>query len=61
MPPCFLQLLSDTERTPVDSLRDRHVHHPKHKVYEADVHNLTHKVERYVWAAVALSHRPRGS
>lgn len=49
MSPCYLQLLSDAERTPLDSLRDRHVHHPKHKVYEADVRNLTHKVQRYVF------------
>lgn len=61
MSPCFLQLLSDTERTPLDSLRDRHVHHPKHKVYETDVQNLTDKVERYVTAAVALSHQPQGN
>lgn len=48
MSPCYLQLLSDAERTPLDSLRDRHVHHPKHRVYEADVRNLTDKVQRYV-------------
>ncbi|XP_056872223.1 uncharacterized protein knl1 isoform X1 [Takifugu flavidus] len=40
------RLLSDTERTLLDSLRDRHVHHPKHKVYETDVQNLTHQVAR---------------
>lgn len=60
---CFyLQLLSDPERTPLDSLKDRHIHHPKHKVYEADVQNLTEKVEGYVSiGAAALNHHPRGT
>lgn len=44
----YLQLLSETERTPLDSLKDRHIHHPKQKVYEINVLNLTDKVEGYV-------------
>lgn len=45
---CFLQLLSDTDRTPMDLLKDRHINRPKQLVYETDVLNLTEKVEGYV-------------
>lgn len=44
----FLQLLSDTERTPMDLLKDRHIYRPRHLVYEKDVFNLTEKVDGYV-------------
>lgn len=44
----FLQLLSDTDRTPMDLLKDRHINRPKHTVYETNVLNLTEKVEGYV-------------
>ncbi|XP_026174572.1 uncharacterized protein knl1 [Mastacembelus armatus] len=39
------RLLSDTDRTPMDLLRDRHINHPKQMVYATDVRNLTEKVE----------------
>lgn len=45
---CFLQLLSDTDRTPMDLLKDRHVNRPKQMVYETNVLSLTEKVEGYV-------------
>lgn len=51
----YLQLLSDAEQTPLGSLKDRHIHHPKHKVYETDVLNLTEKVEGYVSIGGVLS------
>lgn len=44
----FLQLLSDTERTPMDLLKDRHIYRPRHLVYEKDVFDLTEKVDGYV-------------
>lgn len=43
-----MQFLSDTERTPMDLLIDRHINRPKQLVYETDVLNLTEKVEGYV-------------
>uniref|UniRef100_A0A8C4GIP2 Knl1 C-terminal RWD domain-containing protein n=1 Tax=Dicentrarchus labrax TaxID=13489 RepID=A0A8C4GIP2_DICLA len=39
------RLLSDTERTPIDLLKDRLINRPKQTVYETDVLNLTEKVE----------------
>ncbi|XP_028997258.1 uncharacterized protein knl1 isoform X2 [Betta splendens] len=38
--------LLNTDRTPFDLLKDRHINLPKQRVYEADVFNLTEKVER---------------
>lgn len=51
----YLQLPSDTERTPLESMKDRHIHHPRHKVYEANVLGLTQKVEGYVSTGGAAS------
>lgn len=45
---CFLQLLSETDTTAMDSLKDRHISRPKQMVYESDVLTLTEKVEGYV-------------
>ncbi|XP_026197742.1 kinetochore scaffold 1 isoform X2 [Anabas testudineus] len=39
------RLSSDTDRTPMDLLKDRHINRPKQMVYETDVLNLTEKVE----------------
>ncbi|KAG7222700.1 hypothetical protein INR49_026309 [Caranx melampygus] len=39
------RLLSDTDRTPMDLLKDRHISRPKQMVYETNVQNLTEKVE----------------
>ncbi|XP_030576718.1 uncharacterized protein knl1 isoform X2 [Archocentrus centrarchus] len=39
------RLLSDTETTPMDLLKDKHISRPKQMVYEMDVFNLTEKVE----------------
>ncbi|XP_035851233.1 kinetochore scaffold 1 isoform X4 [Sander lucioperca] len=39
------RLLSDTDRTPMDLLKDRHINRPKQMVYETDVLNLTEMVE----------------
>ncbi|XP_054474626.1 uncharacterized protein knl1 [Anoplopoma fimbria] len=39
------RLLSDTDRTPMDLLKERHIDRPKQMVYETDVLNLTEKVE----------------
>ncbi|XP_070844194.1 outer kinetochore KNL1 complex subunit KNL1 [Chaetodon trifascialis] len=39
------RLLSDTDRTPMDLLKDRHINRPKQMVYETNVLNLTEKVE----------------
>ncbi|XP_028460214.1 uncharacterized protein knl1 [Perca flavescens] len=39
------RLLSDTDRTPMDLLKDRHINRPKQTVYETDVLNLTEMVE----------------
>ncbi|XP_059212452.1 uncharacterized protein knl1 [Centropristis striata] len=39
------RFLSDEDRTPLDLLKDRHINRPKQLVYEADVLNLTEKVE----------------
>ncbi|XP_035535175.1 kinetochore scaffold 1 [Morone saxatilis] len=39
------RLLSDTECTPMDLLKDRLINRPKQAVYETDVLNLTEKVE----------------
>ncbi|XP_058469554.1 uncharacterized protein knl1 isoform X2 [Solea solea] len=39
------KLLSDTEHTPIDVLKDRHISRPKQMAYEIDVLNLTEKVE----------------
>ncbi|KAG7508661.1 hypothetical protein JOB18_020445 [Solea senegalensis] len=39
------KLLSDTEHTPIDLLKDRHISRPKQMAYEMDVLNLTEKVE----------------
>ncbi|XP_034383038.1 kinetochore scaffold 1 isoform X3 [Cyclopterus lumpus] len=39
------RLLSDTDCTPMDLLKDRHIYLPKQMVYETDVLNLTEKVE----------------
>ncbi|KAE8286724.1 hypothetical protein D5F01_LYC14671 [Larimichthys crocea] len=39
------RLLSDTDRTPMDFLKDRHINRPKQMVYETNVLNLTEKVE----------------
>lgn len=50
----LLQLQSDTERTPLDSLKGRHIHHPKHRVYETNVLSLTEKVEGYVSVGAVL-------
>lgn len=38
----------------MDALKDRHIHHPKHKVYERNVLNLTEKVEGYVSVGAVL-------
>ncbi|XP_068433353.1 kinetochore scaffold 1 [Clinocottus analis] len=38
--------LSDTDHTPMDLLKDRHIYRPKQMVYETDVLNLTEHVER---------------
>ncbi|XP_035799526.2 kinetochore scaffold 1 isoform X2 [Amphiprion ocellaris] len=40
------RLLSDTDATSMDLLKDRHISRPKQMVYEADVLNLTEEVER---------------
>ncbi|XP_047430373.1 uncharacterized protein knl1 isoform X1 [Mugil cephalus] len=39
------RLMSETDTTPMDALKDRHVHRPKQTVYESDVLTLTEKVE----------------
>ncbi|XP_040921109.1 uncharacterized protein knl1 isoform X2 [Toxotes jaculatrix] len=39
------RLVSDTDRTAMDLLKDRHISRPKQMVYETDVLNLTEKVE----------------
>ncbi|XP_045916605.1 kinetochore scaffold 1 [Micropterus dolomieu] len=39
------RLLSDTDCTPMDLLKDRHINRPKQMVYETNVLNLTEKVE----------------
>ncbi|XP_033504979.2 uncharacterized protein knl1 [Epinephelus lanceolatus] len=39
------RLLSDTDRTPMDLLKDRHISWPKQMVYEKNVLSLTEKVE----------------
>ncbi|KAI3363664.1 hypothetical protein L3Q82_001283 [Scortum barcoo] len=39
------RLLSDTDRTPLDVLKDRHITRPKQMVYETNVLDLTEKVE----------------
>ncbi|XP_070782456.1 outer kinetochore KNL1 complex subunit KNL1 [Enoplosus armatus] len=39
------RLLSDTDRTPMDLLKDQHINRPKQMVYETNVQNLTEKVE----------------
>ncbi|XP_034436001.1 uncharacterized protein knl1 isoform X4 [Hippoglossus hippoglossus] len=39
------RILSDTERTEMDVLRERHICRPKQTVYETDVLSLTEKVE----------------
>ncbi|XP_042359963.1 kinetochore scaffold 1-like [Plectropomus leopardus] len=39
------RLLSDTDCTPMDLLRNRHISRPKQMVYEQNVLNLTEKVE----------------
>ncbi|XP_039981472.1 uncharacterized protein knl1 isoform X2 [Xiphias gladius] len=39
------RLLSDTDRTPMDLLKDRHIMRPKQMVYETNVVDLTEKVE----------------
>ncbi|XP_031717532.1 kinetochore scaffold 1 isoform X2 [Anarrhichthys ocellatus] len=39
------RLLSDTDCTPMDLWRDRHIYRPKQMVYETDVLNLTERVE----------------
>ncbi|XP_071323973.1 outer kinetochore KNL1 complex subunit KNL1 isoform X2 [Trachinotus anak] len=39
------RLLSDTDHTPMDLLKDRHISRPKQMVYETNVLNLTEKVE----------------
>nr|XP_061843156.1 uncharacterized protein knl1 [Nerophis lumbriciformis] len=36
---------SDTDRTPVDVMKDRLINRPKERVYEADIKSLTEKVE----------------
>nr|XP_046228296.1 kinetochore scaffold 1 isoform X2 [Scatophagus argus] len=40
------RLLSDTDRTPMDLLKDKHINRLKQMVYETNVLNLTEKVER---------------
>ncbi|XP_008276592.1 protein CASC5 [Stegastes partitus] len=40
------RLLSDTDATSMDLLKDRHISRPKQMVYEADVLTLTEEVER---------------
>lgn len=44
----ILFLQPNTDRTPMDLLKDRHVIRPKQMVYETDVFKLTEQVERYV-------------
>ncbi|CAJ1078348.1 kinetochore scaffold 1 isoform X1 [Xyrichtys novacula] len=39
------RLLSDSDRTPMDVMKDRHIICPKQTVYKSDVLNLTEKVE----------------
>ncbi|XP_061741629.1 uncharacterized protein knl1 [Nerophis ophidion] len=36
---------SDTDRTPIDVMKDRLINRPKERVYEADIKSLTEKVE----------------
>ncbi|TNN60635.1 Protein CASC5 [Liparis tanakae] len=43
------RLLSDTDSTPMDLLKDKHIYLPKQTVYETDVLNLTEKVEGLKW------------
>ncbi|XP_056284455.1 uncharacterized protein LOC130202747 [Pseudoliparis swirei] len=43
------RLLSDTDSTPMDLLKDRHIYLPKQMVYETDILNLTEKVEGLKW------------
>ncbi|XP_074541813.1 uncharacterized protein knl1 isoform X2 [Halichoeres trimaculatus] len=39
------RLMSDSDCTPMDLLKDRHIGRPKQMVYESDVRSLTEKVE----------------
>ncbi|XP_071777447.1 uncharacterized protein knl1 [Centroberyx gerrardi] len=39
------KLASDLDRRPKDLLKDIHINHPKQRLYEADLQNLTQKVE----------------
>ncbi|KAM7367656.1 hypothetical protein PAMP_013941 [Pampus punctatissimus] len=39
------RLLTDTDRTPMDLLKDKHIIRPKQVVYETDVLNLTEQVD----------------
>ncbi|XP_060907689.1 kinetochore scaffold 1 [Labrus mixtus] len=39
------RLLTDTDRTPIDLLKDRHINRPKQSVYETNILELTGKVE----------------
>ncbi|XP_071368715.1 outer kinetochore KNL1 complex subunit KNL1 [Centroberyx affinis] len=39
------KLASDLDHRPKDLLKDIHINHPKQKLYEADLQNLTQKVE----------------
>ncbi|XP_023270916.1 kinetochore scaffold 1 isoform X2 [Seriola lalandi dorsalis] len=41
------RILSDTDRSPMDLLKDRHISRPKQMVYETNVLNLTEKVEGF--------------
>ncbi|CAG5928374.1 unnamed protein product [Menidia menidia] len=39
------RLLSDTDSTPMDLLKDRHISRPKQLVYDSDIQSLTERVE----------------
>ncbi|XP_024146622.1 kinetochore scaffold 1 isoform X3 [Oryzias melastigma] len=40
------RLLSETEMTTMDCLKNRHISRPKQRVYEADIQNLSQEVQR---------------
>jgi hypothetical protein len=43
-----MQLASHLGHTTENLLKNRHIHHPKQMVYEAEHKNLAEKVERWV-------------
>lgn len=42
------QVMSDSDCTPMDLLKNRHIMRPKQMVYESDVRNLIERVEGYI-------------